>query len=559
MPPRHPSQLGLLFAMLLSCVSAESRRGLLGRCLFNDECDSPLVCAAGQCRAACRSDRDCANEWRCLSAGELSRYVCYPPEDLGNACVYDSHCRGGRICGGDRVCRLQCATDFDCEVIAPGLSCLSSGVCSAHPFLDGGALADVDLNLRDARAPSFDAVSTGDAVTTPGDLGGSTATMPTTVMGTGCGPSSDPRSCTPGRPGCVPVEVQSSREGYSRCVRFADGSVRCWGDGYANSLGIGGIPMPPCRTPFIAQRLHGASQLELGGGSACAMFTRGVWCWGSNFNNNVGGGMGQTPLPIAIDEAPDGLGTLTAGHGNTTCLVRPDGALRCWGQNSNAELGQGDNVPRRGPVTVPLTEVLAVSPGETHVCAIRRDGTVWCWGANCAGESGQMPASPPTNLTLPRCVHRVMTPTQVMGLSDVRELATGRYFSCARRGDGQVLCWGWNEGGALGRGSAPRNGFDPTPAPVLGINDAQRLTSGDGYGACVLRADRSVWCWGGTSNGGAMVTPGRPFQVPSLTSVRSLAARAPCATLDNDEVWCWGGQVGDPMVPFAMVPTRVMF
>jgi hypothetical protein len=580
--------LALITAALAACVdvSGSQRAALLGACTFSDECPSPLLCAAGRCRAQCRTDRDCVNDWRCLSAGTADQSVCYAPDDYANACVWSSQCRGGRVCGGDRVCRKQCLSDYDCRVIDPSLWCVAPGLCSSHPFLDGGVPTDVDLNLLSGAARP-DAATSGDVrslsdTSASGDTGADAtadaatadattadaatadvppagpAEMPTVVSGTGCGPRTDARSCTPGAPGCDVVEIQASREGTARCVRFSDGSVRCWGNGYANTLGIGGIT--PCLTPFIAQRLHGARALELGGGSGCAMFTRGVWCWGSNFQSNVGVGTGQTPLPTAILEAPDGLGSLAAGHGNTTCLVRPDGALRCWGQNTGGELGQGDNLPRVGPVTVPLTDVIAVAPGETHVCALRRDRTVWCWGANCAGQCGQAPSRAPGFPYPVNCGVRVMTPTQVPGLTDVQEIVAGRYFSCARLADRTVQCWGWNDGGALGRGGVGSPGdYRETPGTVMGITDATSLSTAQGYGACVLRADRTVWCWGGDSNGGAMTSPGQPYQIPSLTDVRALAPRAPCVTRTSGEVWCWAGQIGDGMARGVMAATRVIF
>ena len=42
---------------------------------------------AGRCRAQCRTDRDCVNDWRCLSAGVANQSVCYAPDDYANACV----------------------------------------------------------------------------------------------------------------------------------------------------------------------------------------------------------------------------------------------------------------------------------------------------------------------------------------------------------------------------------------------------------------------------------------------------------------------------------------
>lgn len=566
------------------CTSGASstRAAELAPCVFNDDCASSLVCAAERCRAQCRSDRDCRNGWRCLSAGVVDRYVCYAPDDFANACVWDSHCRGGRVCGGDRVCRAQCRQDYDCAVIAPGLRCLASGVCSSHPFLDGGALADVDLNTIDARSVAVDAASeagdatrdaatdTGDAASDTGDAasdvsassdGGAVtrADEPTTVTATGCGPRSDARSCTPGTPGCDAVELLHSRETYSRCVRFSDGSVRCWGSNYAGALGIGTIGMG-CPTPFIAQRLHGASSVVLGGGSGCAMFGHGLWCWGSNFQNNIGAGAPRPSyLPIPLGEPSTGEGTVVAGHGNTTCLVSPAGTLRCWGQNTNAELGLGDAAPRTTPVTVPLDEVAQVAPGETHTCALRRDGTVWCWGSNCAGEAGSSPGSSP-GITYPvPCGVRVMSPQQVPGVANAVSLALGRYHSCALLADHRVLCWGWNAGGELGNGTT--GSYSATPGLVFGLTDAQSLGSGNGFGACVLRADRAVWCWGNSNRGVSSTLPadrGRVTQVPGMTGVRMLARGGTCAVRDDGGVWCWDGVPGDG-TGFSSPPREVTF
>ncbi len=451
----------LLLCLAWGCVSATdpAGRGLLGACAFNDDCASPLLCAAGRCRAPCRTDRDCANDGRCLSAGTPSAWVCYAPDDYANGCVWDSHCRGGRVCGGDRVCRAQCREDYDCAVLAPGLRCLASGVCSAHPFLDdAGLLRDVDLNLRDARAAStptgahprrggsppdggapVDAGVPTDAIPL-GDSGfGAAGDEPTVVTTTGCGPSADARSCTPGAPGCEVAALVPTGVSDSRCVRFVDGSVRCWGTGRNGILGIGPYPAQ-CFAPFVAQRLHGASSIMLGGASGCALFRRGVWCWGSNLDGSVGNGA-TTPVlvPTAIGEAPMGDGALVAGLGRNVCHLAASGVLRCWGQNTSGQLAQGDLTARTRAVTVPLIEVTDVGLGTSHACAVRRDGSVWCWGTNCGGECGREPAVTPGGLYRDPCLEVVTSPLRVPGITDAREVAVGPHVSCARRASGEVV------------------------------------------------------------------------------------------------------------------------
>jgi hypothetical protein len=495
-----PRALALITA-LAACVdvSASQRASLLGACTFNDECQSPLLCAAGRCRAQCRTDRDCVNDWRCLSAGVANQSVCYAPDDFANACVWSSQCRGGRICGGDRVCRKQCLTDYDCRVIDPSLWCVAPGLCSSHPFLDGGVPADVDLNLLSGAARA-DATTPGDVPApsdtsassdTGGDAGSPDASadagptgpaeMPTVVSGTGCGPSTDTRSCTPGTPGCDVLDVQGSLVGNTRCIRLSDGSVRCWGNGYANTFGVGGISM--CFTSFVHQRLHGASALELGGGSGCAMFTPWRLVLGQQLQQQRRRGHRTDP---AAHGPPRGHRRPGHAHRGARQHHLPRAPRRhpplLGGRTRSGSSDRATSCRAWAPSRSPLTDVIAVAPGETHVCALRRDRTVWCWGANCAGESGQPPPRPPSfPYPTPTCRVSLMTPTQVPGIADVQELAAGRYFTCARHSNGTVQCWGWNDGGALGRGSVGAPGdYSPTPAPVVDINDALSLSTPQG-------------------------------------------------------------------------------
>lgn len=124
-----------------------SPRALLEECVFNDDCASPLLCAARRCRAQCRSDRDCTNGWRCRSAGQLDKYVCYEPGTEENACVFASDCSQSFVCA-NRVCARQCRSSYDCRLVDNAATCLVDlGVCSTHPHLtDGGTLLDVARN-----------------------------------------------------------------------------------------------------------------------------------------------------------------------------------------------------------------------------------------------------------------------------------------------------------------------------------------------------------------------------------------------------------------------------
>jgi len=46
-----------------------------GQCVFNDECNSPLICSAHYCRVECRTDRDCTGGATCNATSQR----CVPP------------------------------------------------------------------------------------------------------------------------------------------------------------------------------------------------------------------------------------------------------------------------------------------------------------------------------------------------------------------------------------------------------------------------------------------------------------------------------------------------
>ena len=98
-----------------------------------------------------------------------------------------------------------------------------------------------------------------------------------------------------------------------------------------------------------------------------------------------------------------------------------------------------------------------IDVGDVHACALRRTGRVLCWGRNEFGAVGDGTMGPSTVRP---------TPVEVQGLADVASIALGGAHSCARRRDGEILCWGVNNFGQLGDGS---NVLWPAPHPVVGL------------------------------------------------------------------------------------------
>ena len=85
--------------------------------------------------------------------------------------------------------------------------------------------------------------------------------------------------------------------------------------------------------------------------------------------------------------AADGAGARTgtsvftqiSAGGISTCGLRADGAVTCWGDNS-----YGESAPAPGAFT-------QISAGGIHACGLRADGTAACWGDNSSGQSNPAP------------------------------------------------------------------------------------------------------------------------------------------------------------------------
>ena len=79
---------------------------------------------------------------------------------------------------------------------------------------------------------------------------------------------------------------------------------------------------------------------------------------------------------------------LTAGDRHT-CALLDDQSVRCWGDNSLAQIGAGAGAaPSRPTAPRGLHDVRALAAGDVHTCAARADGSVWCWGIGQSGQSG---------------------------------------------------------------------------------------------------------------------------------------------------------------------------
>jgi alpha-tubulin suppressor-like RCC1 family protein len=241
-------------------------------------------------------------------------------------------------------------------------------------------------------------------------------------------------------------------------------------------------PAVPTPTPLL---LTGVANVAFSG-QACALTRAGtVYCWGSDDFLGNGSGPSDSPVAVAgIDDAIDVAVGANAdlGSGVATLVALADGTVVGWGQahgpglTGPADADQLKSIPMPG-----LTNVRQITIASTHACAVLIDGQVSCWGSNVDGQLGVPTPTPP-----------VAAPTTISGLDNVAAVRAGDLFTCARRINGEVLCWGNNAFGELALPESKSFSKIPTTVDVPPVTD---LAVGQAH-ACVRVNDGSLRCWG---------------------------------------------------------------
>jgi alpha-tubulin suppressor-like RCC1 family protein len=282
-------------------------------------------------------------------------------------------------------------------------------------------------------------------------------------------------------------------------------------------------------------------QIAANNSHTCGLLPDGtVKCWGNDSWGELGDGDTLTThvAPVAA-VGLSGVVSLAAGEA-ATCALIYDGTVRCFGDNPAGELGNGTTTSSATPVVVGgITNATAITMGNDHACAILADQTVQCWGSN---EYGQLGDGTTTSRS---------TPVLVGGLSDVTQIAAGGWWTCAVMANGTAACWGKQ---FFDPADSTGTDYGAVPTLITGLSNVVAVGAGE-YHACALLGDSSLSCWGGNVWGqlgdGTATARATPAPVTGLTGVLSVTAGGfhTCVVMNDFSVECWGdnaaGQLGN--------------
>jgi len=201
----------------------------------------------------------------------------------------------------------------------------------------------------------------------------------------------------------LPIEnvKQINQSGQTSCAIQTDERMLCWGnDGgtYGNASYTGSNSQYPKRAGTLT---NGAKALGAGVSSICGLYQNGgtsvaatggtIKCWG---NTSLGGELGRGDYDGSRQDVPAAIGITTAiaisGQERGYCALLLNTKVQCWGGINNTNTPTTLQVRNAANTAFEdLTGVAALSIGTFHVCLIMQlNGEVRCLGNNSAGQLG---------------------------------------------------------------------------------------------------------------------------------------------------------------------------
>lgn len=262
-----------------------------------------------------------------------------------------------------------------------------------------------------------------------------------------------------------------------------------------------------------------------------------VWSIGNGSNGELANATNTHSLvPIIAHDLTQGIAI--DGGERYFLMLKADGSVWSWGDNTYGQLGDGSFTPRNIPEQiVGVNNVDLISAGDNFSIALA-NGTIWSWGDNTKGQLGLGNNG------------NVSIPVSNGNIANVTDVSAGGEFTVALDNNGDVWTWGDNQFGQLGDGFFINRNSPST----IGLSNVISVSAGKTH-ALALDNDGNVWVWGDNSLGQLGIDSigfiQQPVKLKSLSNIISISAGAThsLALNTNNEVFAFGdntfGQLGD--------------
>lgn len=323
--------------------------------------------------------------------------------------------------------------------------------------------------------------------------------------------------------------------------------------------------------PTIAAR----SIISGRGHSCMIMNDKTVKCWGANYASQMGDGTAterDTPVSVLIGTSPDvklrDVEELSVST-YSTCARLADRTVKCWGGNSEGQLGDNSTTERAAAVAVltnetdPLTDIELLGGGSgynTSHFAVNSSGALYSWGNN---DYGQLGIGSTTGASVATTVEGLdgTTDATTVSVIDSDGFPIPPFFggdpahmvTCAGMVDGTFKCWGLNYHGQFGNGATSTDNATE-PVTIDGVTGVTDVCIGS-YHTCIV-VSGGVRCAGKNDLGqlGDGTTTASTSFVTAIAENSGVERvtcgfRKSCVRYSHGGVKCWGdsifGELGD--------------
>lgn len=270
---------------------------------------------------------------------------------------------------------------------------------------------------------------------------------------------------------------------------------------------------PFTSTTTIIGGTSGATSVAVGSDFACALIVTSVKCWGDNSKGQLGQGNTSVTTDIVEVSGLSDIKSITAGA-QFACALDTSGSSYCWGDNSRNQISAGASIQStRVPTIIPSS--IAIDAGSNFLCAMLLDGAIKCTGDNSKGQSGITDSS--------------AAPIGPVFDSGFTKVSTGTNTTCAIDAQGNLKCWG----------PLVPEGTDGTLFTDVSVGTVS---------ACAIPVSGAIWCWG--ANGSGQLGDGSNKSATTPTVVLGLGTRKAghvaagyrhfCANTKDGLIFCWG-------------------
>ena len=185
----------------------------------------------------------------------------------------------------------------------------------------------------------------------------------------------------------------------SGCVVMNNGKLKCWGQNDNSQLEEGSTTNRA--SPVWANSANPVSAADIivavvsGRTSTCAYYYTGLKCWGNQTSGVLGNGQTTSfaTSPQTVTNVTGRTIKFIQLNDGFSCIQDTSGVVSCWGDNTKAQLGNGNQTSSTTAVNTSINGTASQLIAQNNDSCALVGSTVKCWGQAFSNSSPFTPVT----------------------------------------------------------------------------------------------------------------------------------------------------------------------